>query len=355
MGSQAFWKRVGLALALLILLVVPVVVRVNYYLHLLLLTFMYAAMATSWNIMGGYAGYISLGHSVFFGVGGYISALLAIHYGLSPLLTAPLAGLGAAIVGVFIGYTSLRTRGRAFVIVTIALLYIFQLIALNLRGLTRGVLGLQLPLPPWDVDIIKVPFYYAMLLIMCAAIYTSYRVRNSKFGLGLMAIREDEDKAEAVGINTSLYKILAFAISVYFVGVAGGVYGYYQTYIDPLLMFDIVVGVRMILMTILGGRGTLWGPVLGAFIALPAQDFILFRFGSSSLHLTFFGLFLLLLVLFLPQGILPSLREGLRYARRWRATLGFRISDFGFRISDWGSPKSEIRNPKWRGREEEDA
>jgi branched-chain amino acid transport system permease protein len=306
MLGRQFWRWWWILPAVL-LLIFPLVQRAPYYHHLGFMTFLYAAMASSWNIIGGYTGYKSLGHSVFYGLGAYLVALVAIHLGWHPFLAAPLAGLIVALVGALIGWVALRTRGAAFVIVTIAMVYIFQLLALNLKSITNGAPGLSQPLPPWPPDLVKVPFYYVMLLVMAITIFASGRIRKSKFGLGLLAIREDEGKAEAVGINTTLYKILAFSISVYFVGVAGGIYSYFITHIEPMFIFDIFVGVTMILMTILGGQGTLWGPVLGAFIMVPLSDLILFRFGSTQAHLAIFGALLLLFMLFLPQGILPSL------------------------------------------------
>lgn len=305
--------------ALIAALAFPLLVPVQYYQHLAILTFLYASLAVAWNVIGGYAGYISLGHSAFFGLGAYAVALAAIHWGWNPFWASPLLGLVVALMGLAIGVVVLRTRSHAFVVATIALVFIVQLVAINWRGLTRGMSGLQLPLPPYPPATIKVPFYYATLALLVASVGISWYIKGSKFGLGLVAIREDEDKAEAVGVSTTLYKVLAFAISVYLVAVGGGIYAYYQTFIDPALIFNILIGVQMILMTILGGKGTLWGPVLGAFIMQPFSDFILFRFGSSQIHLAIFGLFLLALVLFLPHGILPTSAELLARLGRWRA------------------------------------
>lgn len=304
---------VGLAIAM----VYPLLMPVQYFQHLAILTLLYASNAVAWNIMGGYTGYISLGHSAFFGLGAYLVALVSIHWGWNPFLAAPLMGLAVALFGLGVGIIALRTRGHAFVIATIALVYILQVVALNWRDLTRGISGLQLPLPPYPVESIKIPFYYAVLILLCFSIWVSWRIKNSKFGLGLIAIREDEDKAASVGVSTTLYKILALCISVYLVGTAGGIYAYYQTAIDPVLNFNILFGIQMILMTILGGKGTLWGPVLGAFIMQPLSELVLFRFGSSQIHIAIFGILVLLLVIYLPRGIIPSVGDyWLSYRRR---------------------------------------
>jgi branched-chain amino acid transport system permease protein len=198
--------------------------------------------------------------------------------------------------------------------VTIAMIFIFRLLALNLDGITNGAKGLTQPRPgwgdiPWSPEIIKIPFHYIMLVLLCLTLFVSWRIRQSKFGMGLIAIREDEGKAEAVGIDTMMYKVLAFGISAYFIGVAGGIYSYFLTYIDPGFVFDIFTSVTMVLMAILGGRGTLWGPVLGAFIMQPLSDWVVGQFGGTQIHLSVFGGILLFVMLFMPQGILPTLSE----------------------------------------------
>ncbi|RPI20334.1 MAG: branched-chain amino acid ABC transporter permease, partial [Actinobacteria bacterium] len=221
-AGRTRWFVLG-ALCLL-LLVLPlgrsVIGPYNYVLQLLTITLMWIAMTSSWNIIGGFASYISLGHGVFMGIGGYTSGLLLVHYGLSPFLTAVLGGLAAVAVGALAGLITLRTRGPAFIITTIALLLMFRLWFDNWEVL-GGSNGLTLPLPPFSVDWLRAPFYYAMLLTAAGAVYLSYRVAHSKFGLGLRAIAQDETKAEVSGVPTRMYKVLAFALSAFFVGVAG--------------------------------------------------------------------------------------------------------------------------------------
>jgi branched-chain amino acid transport system permease protein len=310
------WWPVPLLVALL---VYPWLWRAPYYHALGFNVFMFATMATSWNIMGGYTGYKSLGHSAFYGLGAYLVALGALHLGWNPLLSAPLLALVVAIVAALLGWVMLRTSGSAFVIATIAMLLIFRLLALNLRSITKGAPGLSQPLPPWSPEFARMPFYYYTLAVLILAILVSAYIRRSRFGLGLLAIRDDEGKAKMVGVNTTLYKVLAFAISAYFVGLSGGIWSYFTTHISPVFAFDIVVGVDMILMTMLGGIGTLWGPVLGAFILIPASDLILFNFGSTAIHLAIFGLLMMTIILFMPRGILPTVQDWLAARRAPRA------------------------------------
>ena len=292
---------------LILLLIFPWIYREPYFHVLGFNVLLFATMATSWNIMGGYTGYKSLGHSAFFGLGAYLVAIAAHRLGWNPLWSSPLLALIVALVAMGLGWIMLRTTGSAFVIATIAMLLIFRLLALNLRSITNGAPGLSQPLPPWTPEFSRMPFFYYMLVWLIIAVATSAYIRRSRFGLGLLAIRDDEGKAEMVGVNTTLYKVLAFGISAYFVGLAGGIWSYHATHISPVFAFDIITGVEMILMTMLGGIGTLWGPVLGAFIFIPASDLILFRFGSTTLHLTILGGLMMVILLFLPQGILPTI------------------------------------------------
>ena len=317
LSSHGFW----LGVALLALLIFPWIQRSQYYQHVMVMTMMAAVLASSWNILGVYAGYTSLGHAAFFGLGGYLVALAHNHFGWHPFISTWFLAFIVTGVALILGWISLRTHGSAFVVVTIAMVFIFRIVALNLSDITNGARGLTQPRPgwggvPWSPEFIKIPFHYIMLLLLCLTIFASWRIRQSKFGLGLIAIREDEGKAEAVGINTMLYKVLAFGISAYFMGVAGGIYSYFFTYIDPQFIFDIFTGVTMVLISILGGRGTLWGPVLGAFIMEPLGNWIIGTFGGTQIHLTVFGGILLIVMLFMPQGILPTLSDAIKQRQK---------------------------------------
>lgn len=313
------WVRWWPLPVLILLLIYPWIYREPYYHVLGFNTCMFATMAVSWNIMGGYTGYKSLGHSAFFGLGAYLVAIAANELGWNPLWSAPVLALAVAIVAMLLGWVMLRTSGSAFVIATIAMLLIFRLLALNLRELTKGAPGLSQPLPPWTPEFSRMPFFYYMLACLIVALAVSAYIRHSRFGLGLLAIRDDEGKAQMVGVNTTLYKVIAFGVSAYFVGLSGGIWSYFATHISPVFAFDIIVGVEMILMTMLGGLGTLWGPVLGAFIFVPASDLILFNFGSTTIHLAILGGLMTLILLFLPQGILPTLSGWLEERRTPRA------------------------------------
>jgi ABC-type branched-subunit amino acid transport system ATPase component/ABC-type branched-subunit amino acid transport system permease subunit len=282
----------------------------------LIFAFLLALMASGWNIMAGFTGYVSIGQSAFLGIGAYTVALLALRTGLSPLLLAPLGGVAAALVAAVLGATVMRAREHAFVIITIALLFLFQALALNLGSITGGSNGLTLPLPAWDRDIQNLPFYYAMLGLAALQVLLSWWIRRTKFGMGLIAIREDEDKAAAVGVRTSAYKVLSFVASAVLIGVAGGVYAYFLSFIDPRGMFDILVSVQLVLAALVGGRGTIWGPVLGAFLVVPLNEAANNLAATEGLHLFAFGLALGAVVMFLPRGLLPTVQEW--WSRRQR-------------------------------------
>lgn len=281
----------------------------NYWLHMLLFTFMYVAMASSWNIIGGYAGYTSLGHNVFFAVGGYFVGVLLVYYDISPFISAPIAGLVSMALGLLVGLISLRTRGPAFIISTIALVMLVK-ITFDNWDYIGGTNGMTMPpILSISVDLVKFPFYYYMLLIAIAAVYVSYRIRHSKFGLGLRAISQDEIKAEVAGIPTSYYKILAFGISGLFVGMAGGIWGYYLTYLRPNIFLVILVAAQLVLMAVLGGKGTVAGPVVGAILFIAVNEFFVAKLGFTELNIVATGLLLALVLIFFPLGIVGTLKE----------------------------------------------
>jgi branched-chain amino acid transport system permease protein len=279
----------------------------NYWLQMMLLAFMYVAMASSWNIIGGYTGYISLGHSAFYGIGGYATGALMTFCGISPFVSAPLAGIACFALGSVVGLITLRTRGPAFIISTIALLMLGK-IALDNTEWLGGANGMSLPLPDLPARTLKLPFYYAMLAVAIAAILTSYRVRHAKLGLGLRAIAGDEVKAEAAGIPTRLYKIIAFALSSLYIGMAGGLWVYYVSYLKPSDLFQISTSAQIVLMAILGGRGTVAGPVVGAILLVAVNELVAAKLGATELNLAAKGGLMLVVLLVFPEGIVGTLK-----------------------------------------------
>lgn len=304
--GRVWFVPIGLLTVLIFLPLVQIADGFNYVIHLALYTLMNVAMAASWNILGGFAGYISLGHSVFYCIGGYFSGMLLAHFGISTLITAPLAGLVAAIVGFATGLITLRVRGPAFIISSIALLMVVRILFDN-WDFVGGVSGINLPLNSLTVQWAKIPYYYGFLIIAVVTVIASYKIRHSKFGLGLRAISQDETKAESAGINTRFYKVLAFAISAFFVGMAGAVWGEYLTYIRPNIFLIILVAANMVLMCIIGGKGTVAGPVVGAVLIVAFNEFFVATMGASELNILGTGLIMVIALLYFPLGLVGTL------------------------------------------------
>ena len=307
----------------------PFVFSQHWVINIGIFTLMYAALATAWNLFAGYSGYISLGHVAFFGMGAYTlanvfttsghldggHAFMSIGSGYRPFYVLPLIGLFVALISLPIGWVALRTRTITFAIVTLTLLFVFQNLAFNIRRLTNGSSGMNLPVPSFSVAHYERPFYFAMLVLLVVGLLFAWYMRRSKVGLMLFAIREDEDKARGLGVRTTGVKLLAFAISAGITAMAGGVWAYYLTYIYPQYAVDPLVMIGSVLPVFLGGSGTLWGPLLGAVILVPTQQYLAYRLGASELYLVGYSAVFILILLALPRGILPSLRY---FLERWR-------------------------------------
>jgi ABC-type branched-subunit amino acid transport system ATPase component/ABC-type branched-subunit amino acid transport system permease subunit len=315
-------RRVVIAGLILLVALVPLLTQDTYVHNLFILTFMVAVTASGWNIVGGFTGYVSLGHGAFIGVGGYTGGVLAARWDVSPFLVAPLGGVAAALCALLLGLATRRTRGAAFVIVSYAMLELLGLVTRNWSGVTGGSQGFLMPLPSWDVRFQNWPFYYALFALVLLSIGMTVAIRRSKLGLGLMAIRDDEDKAAGVGVRTPVYKSIAFMAGAVLVGVAGTVYGYYVSTLSVGTMFDIVLSMQVVLAALVGGRGTVWGPVLGAFLVVSLSELTNTTLGGTdagAIRLIMFGGLLLAVVLLLPKGILPTVGNLLERRRRRNA------------------------------------
>ena len=269
-------------------------------------TLLFMACAASWNMFSGYSGYIALGSSVFYGVGAYTMALVSIHAHMAPgaamFWLAPLGGLVAVLFAVPIGWIALRVRRHTFVVITIAIFFIFQLGAINFN-FTGGTGGLSLPFIQWDTSYYSVPFYYVALGIVIFATALSAVVRRSRFGLQLMAIRDDEDRALGLGVKVGAVKLAGFALSTFTIGMAGAVYAMFQGQIYPQFVFDPTFDVSVALMAFFGGLGTLTGPLLGALVLESAQQYLTATYSNNSLYLILFGALFLIVINFMPRGI----------------------------------------------------
>ncbi len=277
-------------------------VAIPYTLVFTLFTLMYIALAESWNIISGFTGYVSFGHVAFFGTGAYTAAILISRSGLPWIPAALLGGVAAALLSLLIGYPCLRLKGPYFAIAMLGLNEVMRVIALTWESLTQGGMGIYLP-PTRSIA----PFYYAMAACALTAFLLAHAIARSRFGLRLLAIREDEVAAEAMGINTTVHKLEAFLLSAVIPGVVGGVYVRYVSFIEPLSTFDILVTIQMIIMAMFGGRATALGPVLGAAFLYTMGEFVWARF--PFLHQAAFGVLIVAVVLFMPNGVMGLLRD----------------------------------------------
>jgi branched-chain amino acid transport system permease protein len=281
----------AVALALL-----PPVLTV-YLRSFVLFTMMYVVLALSWNIISGFTGYTSFGHVAFYGIGAYACAILVADYHWHWLPTLFAGAAIAAVVAVAIGYPVLRLKGPYFAIAMLGAAEGTRVVATVWDSLTHGGLGVSLPSAETSRET-----YYAMLALMLLTIAVAYAVGHSRFGVRLNAIREDEVAAEALGINATAYKLWAFVLSAVFPAAAGGIQAYKVLYIDPPAVFFVQVTIGRALMSMLGGKGTVIGPIVGAVLLYAAQELTWVNFPTA--HLIAYGLFIVVVARFMPRGLM---------------------------------------------------
>ena len=307
-------RTAAVAVVLLLMLAPPLVTSNQFLLHLGITVLLWTLLGASWNLLGGFGGQVSFGHATFFGVGAYATMILYLRLGLAPWYGMVLGGVAAVAVSLPIGLICFRLRGPYFSLSTLAVAEIVRLIALNWEALTNGPVGLLITTLPrvalgarainWES---KVPFYYIIAALAVLAMAATWRLSRARLGAYLLAIREDEDAAEAVGIDTVRAKVLTLALSAFFTGLAGGFYGLYFRYVDPDAVFPIALSVEMVFIAVVGGLATVIGPVIGAVFLTTVGE--LFRERFLVGHLIFYGLFMMLAIRFLPEGIWGGARR----------------------------------------------
>jgi len=303
LGIQLALAAVGLAaLATLPLWASPVIIQFGTSALIL------AVLAQGWNIIGGYTGYSSFGNSVFYGLGGYGVAIGMVQFQW-PFAAGLALGIALALAfALLIGLPVLRLRGHYFAIATLGLAVVMTAIVSNIEIAGRNI-GLIMPLVRGDTW-----FYEGSLALLAATTLTIAWISRSRFGFGLIAIRENEGAASVMGINTTLYKVLAFALASVFTAIAGGIHAYWITFLDPESAFDIGLNVKMIIMAVFGGPGTVFGPILGAFVLSAISEILASKL--TSLASIFFGIVIVVAVVFMPRGFADLVR---RFRQtRWR-------------------------------------
>jgi len=295
------WFPPVLVAALALLSVYPLVAT-GYGIRVMLQLFMWIALAQSWNLISGLTGYVSFGHVAFFGMGAYTAAILITRTGW-PWPAACLAGgITAMAFALLVGWPCLRLKGPYFAIAMLGMNEVLRVAASYFEGLTGGGSGLSLPTMHTSV-----PIYYGMGLVAVLVTALTYLIITSRFGLRLMTIREDEVAAEAMGIDTLRYKLYAFGLSAVAPGIVGGLAARDQGYIEPISVFPLTTTITMIVMALFGGKGTIWGPVLGATLLFGVQEVVWAKF--IYLHQLLFGAIIVAVVLLMPRGILGVLQQ----------------------------------------------
>jgi len=280
----------------------------GYHISFMIQMFMWVALAGSWNLISGLTGYVSFGHVAFFGVGTYTAALLITKAGWH-WLAAGLAGcIPAMLLALVIGYPCLRLKGPYFAISMLGLNEVVRALVSYFEGFTGGGSGISLP-----PIVAIVPVYYAMAAAAIVVTVVTYLIITSRFGLRLLAIREDELAADAMGINTAAYKLYAFLLSAAFPGIVGGFYAWYASHVEPMSVFPLITTITMIIMCLFGGSGTVLGPVLGAVLLSIMQELVWARF--LWVHQALLGALIVAVVLLMPRGILGILRHHFRLPR----------------------------------------
>lgn len=279
------------------------------------LCLLWALWGMSWNITGGYLGVFSLGHAVFIGIGAYTSSLMFYYYGVPPWIGMVLGALLAATVGVLFGFLIFRLKlaGTYFAIMTLAFAEVMRLLALNLK-VTRGALGVFIPSTKtslWNFQFTSAaPYYYIILVFVVFVILFVAYTEKIRLGEYFIAIREDEEAAEAIGINTFRYKLIAMGISSSIMAVGGTFYAQHFLYIEPDLLMTIGMSVQTLLVPVLGGTATVWGPIVGSLIITSLAETTRVALGvRSGIDLAIYGLALIVIVCFMPQGIIGALRS----------------------------------------------
>jgi branched-chain amino acid transport system permease protein len=324
-------KRLAPIIVLIVLAVFPLVVRNDYYQHLMILILMWVTIGTAWNLLAGYTGQVSFGTAAFFGTGAYTAGLLVMRLGWSAWWGLLLGGITTMLLAFPFGWIAFRLRGAYFALGTLALTEVMRHIATIWESFTEGMVGILII----QTFISKLPYYYMYLGLATASVITVMLVIRSKLGYYFVSIREDQDAAESLGINTQFYKMVSLTISAALIGVAGALYMNYMGFIDPHVVFSLPhISIMAILVGIVGGVGTIYGPAVGAFIMVALQE--LFRTGAfgviasiakasgfellitiasvvTKAHVLGFGVLVVLVILFMPNGVVGD----------WQKIVGF--------------------------------
>ncbi len=306
--------RLAGALAVAALVALPPLLP-KYHLEVLISVVFWAYLGIAWNLLGGYAGQFSFGHAAFFGIGAYTSTLLLLQAGLTPWVGMLLGGAVAAAFGLFEGYLSFRygLKGPYFSLVTLAFAEMLRVVTVNTKAVGSS-LGLVVPsakaAPAMFMFSNKLPYYYVILVMGALALALTWKIGRSRLGFSLAAVRENEDAAEAAGVDALGMKLRAMALSSFLTALGGTFYAQYFAYIDPTITFGPAVSIGALLPAIVGGAGTVLGPVLGSFVLTPLSELTRYALrGRAGADIMLYGAILVLVISFLPRGLAGFVRD----------------------------------------------
>ena len=278
----------------------------GYWVRVITTIFMYAVISQGINLMSGYMGYLPFGNAMFFGIGAYVTAI-GMSKGLSFLLVLPFAALTAIFFSILFGLPVLRLRGHYFAIATIGMSGALLAVVQNATEITGGAMGTTLPIIDKSPEVTYNYFYLAMLALMVITSLTIYLVIKSKFGFGIRSIKANEEAANSMGINTTYHKVIAWAISALFTSIAGALYAYWMSFIGPDEVFDIMIAVNTIVIMLIGGAGSILGPIIGAFVISLLSEVVWSTF--LEYHLAVLGITIIIIVFFVPKGITGTIAD----------------------------------------------
>lgn len=310
-----------LIIAAVLAVVVPLVADIHIY-SVVITVLIWIMFGHSWNLLGGYTGQVSFGHAMFLGIGAYTSMLIVNAFNLDMAVSLLLSGLLAGLVSLVVGFLIFRLKGPYFALGTLAFAEIIHIVGRNMKGVTNGGEGIMLMSRPtfFGVQIFTKAeyFYLALLLAALVTVFVAFLMR-SKTGYSFIAVREDQDAAEAMGMNSTVIKSKALFISAFIAGLAGGFYGLYNKFIDPDMTMTVHMSVEMIFVTVIGGIGTIVGPVIGATVLISMQEYLKsleFLQAFPSLYLIVYGLLIMLVIVYLPGGLVEGLQRIRSFVRR---------------------------------------
>jgi branched-chain amino acid transport system permease protein len=314
-SALSLFKKPSAVVPLLVLFLLPLTSSNIHFHHVLIMFMLFATLSQAWNLIGGYAGQVSFGHATFFGIGAYAALVLLKKFGLTPWAGMLIGGGIAAVLAVLIGYPVFRLKGHYFAISTFAVAEIIERLFLN-WDFVEGAIGLPAPVLPENLFNFmwyktKIPYFYIAFVFFVLVLLLAYKIERSRLGFYFRAIKQSPEAAEGLGIDTTRFKMVAMIISALLTSLCGSFYAQYILYIDPPSVLSLDISIKIVLVTVLGGAGTIIGPILGSAILIPLSEYSRILLGGTGkgVDLIVFGALILIISVFQPQGVAGFFRK----------------------------------------------